>query len=79
MAPLEVWGGSFDGDQGVVEYSQARSGAARMIALIGRLPATLEDRAIVLPMRRRAGSSRRQPPSREHTSHVLDVSGPPEE
>ena len=27
---------------------------ARMIALIGRLPATLEDRAIVLPMRRRA-------------------------
>jgi putative DNA primase/helicase len=26
---------------------------ARMIALIGRLPATLEDRAIVLPMRRR--------------------------
>src|SRR5260370_10770113 len=25
-----------------------------MIALIGRLPATLEDRAIVLPMRRRA-------------------------
>jgi hypothetical protein len=29
---------------------------ARMIALIGRLPATLEDRAIVLPMRRRAPS-----------------------
>jgi len=27
---------------------------ARMIALIGRLPPTLEDRAIVLPMRRRA-------------------------
>src|SRR5262249_52937880 len=27
---------------------------ARRIALIGRLPATLEDRAIVLPMRRRA-------------------------
>src|SRR5262245_59510974 len=27
---------------------------ARMIALIGRLPSTLEDRAIVLPMRRRA-------------------------
>jgi len=27
---------------------------ARMIAMIGRLPATLEDRAIVLPMRRRA-------------------------
>ena len=27
---------------------------ARMIALIGRLPGTLEDRAIVLPMRRRA-------------------------
>jgi len=27
---------------------------ARMIALIGRLPATLEDRAIVVPMRRRA-------------------------
>ena len=27
---------------------------ARMIALIGRLPATLEDRAIVLLMRRRA-------------------------
>ena len=27
---------------------------ARMIALIGRLPATLEDRAIVLPLRRRA-------------------------
>ena len=27
---------------------------ARMIALIGRLPTTLEDRAIVLPMRRRA-------------------------
>jgi len=27
---------------------------ARLIALIGRMPATLEDRAIVLPMRRRA-------------------------
>ena len=31
---------------------------ARMIALIGRLPATLEDRAIVLPMRRRAPDER---------------------
>ena len=46
---------------------------ARMLALIGRLPATLEDRAIVLPMRRRAPGEavdrvRRPPGHRVHSA-----------
>src|SRR5262249_22497853 len=45
---------------------------ARMIAVIGRLPATLEDRAIVLPMRRRAPDEAVDRIRRTQIRHQLD-------
>jgi uncharacterized protein DUF3631 len=46
---------------------------ARMIALIGRLPTTLEDRAIVLPMRRRAPGETVERIRRDGLLRRLDV------
>src|SRR5262245_20833010 len=46
---------------------------ARMIALIGRLPSTLEDRAIVLPMRRRAPGEMVERLRRDGLLHRLDL------
>jgi uncharacterized protein DUF3631 len=45
---------------------------ARMIALIGRLPATLEDRAIVLPLRRRAPGETVDRMRRAHLPRLLE-------
>src|SRR5215813_12310750 len=46
---------------------------ARMIALIGHLPTTLEDRAIVLPMRRRAPGEMVERLRRDGLLHRLDL------
>jgi hypothetical protein len=58
------------GEQGLRVFS---TWGARMLALIGRLPATLQDRSIILPMRRRAPGEALERLRRERLARGLEL------